>query len=77
MKKRNSYIGKTKEGISAVWTDKHPKNATIEETVFFYVPDEGKVFVDKEGNLIDSVVIEDGVKIEDYVEIKKPEQEGE
>ena len=38
----------------------------------FYVPDEGKVFVDKEGNITDSVVITDGIDIKDFVEIKQP-----
>lgn len=70
MKERKSYIGKTKDGFGAIWTDKHPEDAVIEKEVTFYVPDEGKVFVDKDGDFVDSVVIQDGVKIEDYTEIK-------
>ena len=75
MIERKSYIGKTSDGISAIWTDQHPEDATIEKTITFFNPDEGKVFVDKEGNMLDSVVIADGVKIEDFVEIIKPKEE--
>ena len=77
MKERQSFIGKTKEGFTAIWTDKHPKGATIENTITFYTPDDGKVFVDKEGNMVDSVVIQDGINIADYVEIIKPKTEEE
>lgn len=73
MKERYSYSG-TLNGIKGVWCDRQPEGLEIEETVTFYTPDEGKVFVDKEGNLIDSVVIRDGIKIEDYVEIKDPRE---
>ena len=77
MIERKSYIGKTKDGFGAVWTDKHPKGVTIENTITFYTPDDGKVFVDKEGNMVDSVVIQDGINIADYVEIIKPKTEEE
>lgn len=72
MIERKSYIGKTSDGVSAIWTDIHPEDATIEKTITFFNPDEGKVFVDKEGNMTDSVVITDGVDIKDFVEIKQP-----
>lgn len=69
MIERKSYIGKTSDGISAIWTDQHPEDATIEKEIIFYTPDEGKVFT-KDGEFYDSVIIQDGVKIEDYEEVK-------
>lgn len=72
MIERKSYIGKTSDGVSAIWTDIHPEDATIEKTITFFNPDEGKVFVDKDGNMLDSVVIADGVDIKDFVEIIDP-----
>lgn len=77
MIERKSYIGKTKDGFNAVWCDKHPEDAVIEKVVTFYSPDEGKIFVDKEGNMTASVVIKDGVDIKDYTEIKDIRQEKE
>lgn len=75
MIERKSYIGKTKDGISAVWSDKHPEDAVIENEITFYSPDEGKIFVDKEGNMTTSVVIKEGVNIEDYTEIVMPKKD--
>lgn len=77
MIERKSYVGKTKEGISAVWCDKHPKGVNIEKEIIFYSPDEGKVFVDSEGNMNHSVVIKDGVDIKDYTEIVMPKKDEE
>lgn len=71
MKERKSYIGKL-DGVSGVWCDKKPKGLKVDKTITFYSADEGKVFADKEGNLIESVIIKDSVKIEDYIEIKDP-----
>lgn len=71
MKERKSYIG-TLNGVNGVWCDKKPKGIELKETITFYSADEGKVFADKEGNLLDTVVIKDGVNIEDYVEIVDP-----
>lgn len=68
MKERHSYIG-TLNGINGVWCDKKPEGLDLKETVTFYTPDEGMVFT-KDGELFDSVVIKDDIKIEDYVEIK-------
>lgn len=76
MKERKTYIGKV-NGVAGIWCDKKPENIELEKEITFYSPDEGKVFVDKEGNMIDSVVITDGVKIEDYTEIKDIRQEKE
>lgn len=77
MIERKSYIGKTSDGVSAIWTDQHPEDATIEKTITFFNPDEGKVFVDKEGNMLDSVVITDGVDIAQFVEIQDPRNQEE
>lgn len=75
MKERHSYIG-TLNGINGVWCDKKPEGLEIKETITFYTPDEGMVFT-KDGELFDSVVIKDDIKIEDYVEIKDPRQQPE
>lgn len=74
MKERKSYIG-TLKGVKGIWCDKKPRGLEVEKEVVFYVPDEDKVFVDKEGNMLDSVVIQEGIDIKDYVEIKKPKAE--
>ena len=74
MKLRHSYIGKV-DGVSGIWCDQKPEGIELEKEITFYSPDAGKVFVDKEGNMVDSVVIQDGVKIEDFVEIVKPKTE--
>lgn len=80
MKKRQSYIG-TLNGVNGIWCDQKPEGIELKETITFYSADEGKVFADKEGNLLDTVVIKDGVNIEDYVEIvdvrNKEEEQGE
>lgn len=68
MKKRQSYIG-TLDGVNGIWCDKKPEGIELKDTIVFYSADEGKVFADKEGNLLDTVVIKDGVNIEDFVEI--------
>lgn len=74
MIEKKSYIG-TLKGIKGVWCDKKPRGLEVEKINTFYVADEGKVFVDKEGNMIDCVVITDGVDIKDFVEIVKPKTE--
>lgn len=74
MKERKTYIGKV-NGVAGIFCDIKPENIELEKEITFYSPDEGKVFVDKEGNMVDSVVITDGVDIKDYVEIKQPKEE--
>lgn len=69
MKERKSYVG-TLNGVNGVWCDQKPEGLEVKQEITYYTPDEGKVFVDKDGNLVDSVVIKDDVKIEDYTEIK-------
>lgn len=71
MIERKSYVGKL-NGVSGVWCDQKPEGLEVIKENTFYVPDEGKVFVDKEGNITDSVVITDGIDIKDFVEIKQP-----
>ena len=75
MIKRHSYIG-TLNGVSGIWCDQKPEGLEVEKETTFYTPDEGKVFT-KDGELFDSVVIKDDVKIEDYIEIIDPRQKEE
>ena len=70
MKERYSYIGKL-NGVFGIWCDQCPEDVEVEKTVTFYGPDEGKVFT-KDGELFDSVVVDENSKIEDYVEIIDP-----
>lgn len=70
MKERHSYIGKL-NGISGIWCDQKPEGLELTKTVDFYTPDEGCIFV-KDKEYFDSVVITDGVDINDYVEIEDP-----
>lgn len=74
MIERHTYKG-TVDGVFGIFVDKKPENIELQEEVVWYSPDEGKVFVDKEGNLLDSVVITEGVDIKDFVEIVKPKEE--
>lgn len=74
MKERKSYKG-TLNGVFGIWTDKKPKGLKDVEEIVFYQADEGKTFVDKDGNRVDCVVIKDGVSIEDYTEIELPQEE--
>ena len=71
MIERKSYVGKL-NGVSGVWCDRKPEGLEVENEITFYSPDEGKVFVDKEGNMHHSVVIKDDVDIEDFIEIVEP-----
>lgn len=73
MKKRKSYIGTLKD-VNGIWCDKKPKGLEVKEEIVFYTADEGKIFT-KDGKLFDSVVIKDGVNIEDYIEIEQPKEE--
>lgn len=70
MIERKSYIGKL-NGVSGIWCDQKPEGLDLTDVITFYSPDEGKVFI-KDGEFFDSVVIKDGVKIEDYIEVKDP-----
>lgn len=76
MIERKSYKG-TLNGVFGIFTDTKPEGLELAEEVTFYSADEGKTFVDKEGNMTDTVVIIDGVDIKDYVEIVKPKEEEE
>lgn len=68
MKERKLYIG-TLNGVNGSWCDAKPQGLELKETITFYTADEGRVFADKDGNLVDSVVVKDGTHIDDYVEI--------
>ena len=74
MQERKTYVG-TLKGVKGIWCDKKPRGLEVEKTITWYSADEGKVFVDKEGNMVDSVVIDENTKIEDFVEIVKPKIE--
>lgn len=74
MIERKSYVG-TLNGVPGVWCDQKPEGLEVIKENTFYSADEGKVFVDKEGNMLDSVVITEGVDIKDFVEIIKPKEE--
>ena len=76
MKERKSYIG-TLKGVKGIWCDKKPRGLEVEKEVVFYVPDEDKVFVDKEGNMLDSIILNEGETIDAYHEIVKPKTEEE
>jgi hypothetical protein len=72
MKERKTYIG-TLDGVSGIWCDKKPKGLKLKKTIDFYDADEGKIF--KKGDeYFTSVVIKDGVNIEDYEEVEKSEE---
>lgn len=75
MKTRHSYIGKL-NGVSGVWCDVKPEGLELEREVEWYQPDDGKVFT-KDGELFDSVVLQDGETIDMYVEIVDPRPKGE
>lgn len=68
MKERKTYIGKV-NGVAGIFCDIKPENIELEKEITFYSPDEGMIFT-KDGELYDSVVINDDVKIEDYEEVK-------
>ena len=74
MKERKSYIG-ILNGVNGVWCDQKPEGLEVTKEITFYSADADKVFVDKDGNMVDSVVITDGVDIKDYTEISKPKEE--
>jgi len=74
MLERHTYKGIV-DGVFGIFVDKKPENIELQEEVVWYSADEGKVFVDKEGNMLDSVVITEGVDIKDFVEIVKPKEE--
>lgn len=76
MQTRHTYKG-TVDGVFGVFVDKKPENIELQEEVVWYSPDEGKVFVDKEGNMLDSVILNEGETIDEYTEIKMPKQEEE
>lgn len=67
---KTTYIG-TLNGIHGIWCGFLPEGVIVEKEIPVYYPDEGKVFT-KDGELFDSVVLQEGESIEDYVEIIDP-----
>ena len=65
-----TYIG-TLNGIHGIWCGFLPEGVIIEKEINVYYPDEGKVFA-KDGELFDSVVLQEGESIEEYTEIVDP-----
>lgn len=76
MIERHTYKGIV-DGVFGIFVDHKPENIELQEEVVWYSPDEGKVFVDKEGNMLDSIILKEGETIDEYTEIKKPKQEEE
>ena len=76
MLERHTYKG-TVDGVFGIFVDHKPENIELQEEVVWYSPDEGKAFVDKEGNMLDSVILNEGETIDEYNEIKMPKQEEE
>lgn len=74
MKERHTYKGIV-DGVFGIFVDHKPENIELQEEVVWYSADEGKVFVDKEGNMLDSVILKEGETIDAYVEIVKPKEE--
>lgn len=74
MIERKSYVGKL-NGVSGIWCDQKPEGLEVIKENTFYVPEKNMVFVDKEGNMLDCVVIDEETKIENFVEIVKPKEE--
>ena len=65
-----TYIG-TLNGIHGIWCGFLPEGVIVEKEINVYYPDEGKVFT-KDGELFDSVVLQEGESIEEYTEIVDP-----
>lgn len=76
MIERHTYKGIV-DGVFGIFVDHKPENLELQEEVVWYSADEGKVFVDKEGNILDSVILNEGESISDYTEIVKPKTEEE
>lgn len=73
MKERKAYKG-TLKGVKGIWCDKKPRGLELDETITWYSADEGKVF--KKGDeFFNSVIIKDGVNIEDFEEVEDTSEE--
>lgn len=66
MEIRTTYKG-VLNGIHGFWCGFKPDNLEVEEEIPVYYPDKGKVFV-KNGVEYNSVVLQKGELISDYVE---------
>ena len=72
---KTSYIGEL-NGVKGVWCGFKPEGLVVEKEVPVYYADEGKTFT-KDGKFYSSVVLQEGEKIEDYVEVVAPKEEEE
>ena len=73
MKERKSYKG-TLNGVFGIWTDTKPEGVELQEEITFYVPDEGKVFVNlKTAESCDTLILQKGETLADYDEVEIPE----
>lgn len=72
---KTSYVGEL-NGIKGIWCGEKPEGLIVEKEVPVYWADEGKVFT-KDGEFFPNVVLQEGEKIEDYVEIVAPKEEKE
>ena len=73
MQTKTTYKG-TLKGVYGIWCGFKPKGVKVEEEVLVYYPDEGKVFQKGKENFT-CVVLAEGEKIEDYVEVEAPVEE--
>lgn len=62
-----TYIG-ILDGIHGIWCGFLPEGVIVEKEINVYYPDEGKVLV-KNGELFDSVILQESESIEEYTEI--------
>ena len=69
MQEKITYKG-ILNGVHGLWCGFKPEGVEVEEEIKVYYPDEGKIFT-KDDEEFSVVVLQDGVKIEDYVEVDK------
>ena len=75
MQEKITYKG-ILNGVHGLWCGFKPEGVEIEEEIKVYYPDEGKIFI-KDDEEFSAVVLQDGAKIEDYVEVDKKLDEAE
>ena len=67
---KTTYVGML-NGVHGIWCGFLPEDVIVEKEIPVYYPDEDKVFT-KDGELFDSVVLQEGESIEKYLEIIDP-----
>jgi len=73
MEIRKTYKG-TLNGAFCISCGHVEEGMEVQEEIQVCYPDEGKVFM-KDGEEFSVVILKDGVNIEDYEEVDKPEEE--